>query len=426
MGSGIWIVSRQRGGIMFDFLMTKEQKELQEEMRDFTKSIDRQYILDMEAEKIQYPKEILVEAAKRNLLGIRFPKEYGGRGLGWAEEIIAIEEVATLGIPPACLYSLVSIVGECINQFGNEKQKEKYLRPITKGELFCAEALTEPRGGSDFFGATTTARREGDHYILNGQKRFIVGAEGADFLMAYAKTNPEAPPRDSLSCFLVDRDESIEVKHVYKLMGAHGGGTGRVMFRDTKVGVENLVGGEGEGGKIFYRMMIPERLSSAAGALGMARASLEVASRYTTRRKAFGSKIKDFQAVSFKIADSITELDAATSLVYATAMAIDSGVESGKARRLVSESKRFATEMCWHVVNHAMQAMGGIAYTDIYPIERMLRDTRLIMIWTGTNEIMNLIIQHEFYKEMAQGKPAGRDIELDAPEAFNEEEKIYE
>ncbi|MDD5448648.1 MAG: acyl-CoA/acyl-ACP dehydrogenase [Actinomycetota bacterium] len=411
---------------MLDFLMTKEQKELQEEMRDFTKSIDRQYILDMEAEKIQYPKEILIEAAKRNLLGIRFPKEYGGRGLGWAEEIIAIEEVATLGIPPACLYSLVSIVGECINQFGTEEQKEKYLRPITGGKLFCAEALTEPRGGSDFFGATTTARREGDHYILNGQKRFIVGAEGADFFMAYAKTNPEAPPRDSLSCFLVDRDESIEVGHIYKLMGAHGGGTGRVVFRDTKVGIENLVGGEGEGGKIFYRMMIPERLSSAAGALGMARASLEVASRYTTRRKAFGSKIKDFQAVSFKIADSITELDAATSLVYATAMAIDSGVESGKARRLVSESKRFATEMCWHVVNHAMQAMGGIAYTDIYPIERMLRDTRLIMIWTGTNEIMNLIIQHEFYKEMAQGKPSGRDIELDAPEALNEEEKIYE
>jgi len=411
---------------MFDFLMTEEQKELQEEMRDFTKSIDRQYLLDMDAEKIQYPKEILIEAGKRNLLGLRFPKEYGGRGLGWTEEIIALEEMATLGIPPACLYSLVSIVGECINEFGTDDHKEKYLRPTIEGKLYCSEALTEPRGGSDFFGATTTARKEDDHYILHGQKRFIVGAEGSDYFMAYAKTAPDAPPRDSLSCFMVDRDEDVEVKHVYGLMGARGGGTGRVLFRDTKVPAENLVGKENEGGKIFYRMMIPERLTSAAGALGGARAALEVAMRYSTRRKAFGQPIKDFQGVSFKIAESITELDAARALVYATARALDSSVPHGRARRMVSESKKFATEMSWHVINHAMQVMGGIGYTNVYPVERALRDCRLIMIWTGTNEIMNLIIQHEFYKEMADGKPAGRDTEFDAPEAYNDEEKIYE
>jgi len=412
---------------MFDFLMSKEQKELQEEVRDFTRSIDRQYLLDMDAEKIQYPKEILVEAAARKLLGLRFGEEYGGRGLGWVEECLAIEEIATLGIPPACLYSLVSIVGECTNQFGTKAQKEKYLGPTLEGKLFCSEALTEPRGGSDFFGATTTAKREGDNYVLHGQKRFIVGAEGADYFMAYAKTDPEAPPRDSLSCFMVDRDDDVEVKHVYGLMGARGGGTGRVLFRDTRVPVDNLVGKENEGGKIFYRMMVPERLTSAAGALGGARAALEIAMRYTTRRKAFGVHIKDFQAVSFKVSESITELDAARSLVYTTARAIDSGqVPAGRLRRMVSESKKFATEMSWHVINHCMQAMGGIAYTNVYPIERALRDCRLIMIWTGTNEIMNLIIQHELYKEMSDGKAAGRDTEFDAPEAYNEEEKIYE
>ena len=412
---------------MFDFLMSKEQKELQEEVRDFTRSIDRQYLLDMDAEKIQYPKEILVEAAARKLLGLRFGEEYGGRGLGWVEECIAIEEIATLGIPPACLYSLVSIVGECTNQFGTKAQKEKYLGPTLEGKLFCSEALTEPRGGSDFFGATTTAKREGDNYVLHGQKLFIVGAEGADYFMAYAKTDPEAPPRDSLSCFMVDRDDDVEVKHVYGLMGARGGGTGRVLFRDTRVPVDNLVGKENEGGKIFYRMMVPERLTSAAGALGGARAALEIAMRYTTRRKAFGVHIKDFQAVSFKVSESITELDAARSLVYTTARAIDSGqVPAGRLRRMVSESKKFATEMSWHVINHCMQAMGGIAYTNVYPIERALRDCRLIMIWTGTNEIMNLIIQHELYKEMSDGKAAGRDTEFDAPEAYNEEEKIYE
>ncbi len=412
---------------MFDFSMTNEQKELQEEVRGFTRSIDRQYLLDMDAEKIVYPREILVGAAERGLLGLRFPKEYGGRGLGWVEECMAIEEMATLGIPPACLYSLVSIVGECTNSFGTEEQKQKYLKPTLEGRLFCSEALTEPRGGSDFFGATTTAKREGDHFVLHGQKRFIVGAEGADYFMAYAKTDPEAAPRDSISCFLVDRDDDVEVRHVYGLMGARGGGTGRVLFRDAKVPASNLVGAENEGGRIFYRMMVPERLTSAAGALGGARAALEIAMRYTTRRKAFGVPIKDFQAVSFKVAESITELDAARALVFATASAIDSGkVPAGRLRRMVSESKKFATEMSWHVINHCMQAMGGIAYTNVYPIERMLRDCRLIMIWTGTNEIMNLIIQHELYKEMADGKAAGRDTEFDALEAFNEEEKIYE
>lgn len=412
---------------MFDFFLTEEQEKLQEEMREFTRSIDREYLLDMDAEKVQYPREILVGAAERGLLGLRFPKEYGGRGLGWVEECIAIEEMATLGIPPACLYSLVSIVGECINEFGTEEQKQKYLKPTCEGRLFCSEALTEPRGGSDFFGATTLARREGDSWVLHGQKRFIVGAEGSDYFMAYARTAPDAPPRDSISCFLVDRNDDVEVKHVYGLMGARGGGTGRVLFRDTKVPPENLVGGENLGGKIFYRMMIPERLTSAAGALGGARASLEVAMRYTTRRKAFGVPIKNFQAVSFKVAESITQLDAARALVYATASAIDSGkVPAGRLRRMVSESKKFATEASWSVINHCMQAMGGIAYTNVYPIERALRDCRLIMIWTGTNEIMNLIIQHELYKEMADGKPAGRDTEFDAEEAYNEEEKIYE
>ena len=412
---------------MFDFMMTGEQLTLQEEIRDFTRSIDRQYLLDMDAEKIQYPKEILLGAAERGLLGLRFPKEYGGRGLGWLEECVAIGEMATLGIPPACLYSLVSIVGECTNEFGTEEQKQKYLKPTCEGKLFCSEALTEPRGGSDFFGATTIAKRDGDFYVLHGQKRFIVGAEGADYFMAYAKTDPDAEPRDSISCFLVDRDDDVEVKHVYGLMGARGGGTGRVLFRDTRVPAENLVGGLNQGGRIFYRMMIPERLTSAAGALGAARAAIEIAMRYTTRRKAFGVPIKNFQAVSFKVSESITQLDAARALVFATASAIDSGkVSAGRLRRMVSESKKFATEASWTVINHCMQAMGGIAYTNVYPIERMLRDCRLIMIWTGTNEIMNLIIQHELYKEMADGKAAGRDVEFDALEAYNDDEKIYE
>jgi alkylation response protein AidB-like acyl-CoA dehydrogenase len=410
---------------MYDFLMTEEQRKLRDEVRDFVKWVPRQLILDMDADRVRYPREYLEEAARRNLLGLRFPKEYGGRGLGWAEEVIALGEVGVLSVSLGCLYSLVSIVGEAINEFGTPEQKEKYLAPTIRGALCTAEGLTEPRGGSDFFGATTRAERRGDHYVLNGQKRFIVGAEGADYFFVYANTNPGGPPRDSISAFLVDRGEGVEVKHVYGLMGTRGGGTGRVLFKDVKVPAENLVGAENEGSRIFYRMMIPERMTSAAGCIGGSRELIKLAARYSTRRKAFGTPIKNFEAVSFKIAESLTILDAMTSMIYTTAQAIDRGVPHAYARRLVSETKKFSTETAWTIINHVMQAMGGIAYTNVYPVERALRDARLIMIWTGTNEIMNLIIQHEFYKELE--KPDNvRDSELDAENAFAEDEKIYE
>ncbi|BAT71195.1 acyl-CoA dehydrogenase [Thermosulfidibacter takaii ABI70S6] len=409
-------------------LLSEKQRLIKQEMQDFVKWVPRQLIIDMDQNKVKYPAEFLEEAGRRNLLGLRFPQKYGGRGLGWEEEVVALEEVGVLGTSLACLYSLISIVGEAIDKFGTDEQKERYLAPMIAGKLKPAEALTEPRGGSDFFGATTVAEREGDYFILRGYKRFIVGAEGADFFLVYAKTADDEPHK-SMTAFLVDRCPEVEVKYQYGLMGTRGGGTGRIYFNNVKVPVENVLGGEAGincGAKVFYQMMIPERMTSAAGALGMARAALEIAAKYADRRKAFGQKIRRFQAVSFKVADSIMELDAARALVYETARAIDTSEDPGILRRLVSESKAFATEMAWHVVNHAMQIMGGIGYTNVYPIEKMMRDIRLIMIWTGTNEIMRLIIQHEYFKEFLQKGVTGRDIEMDAPEADATEEKVYE
>jgi len=339
--------------------------------------------------------------------------------------VAVIEEIGVLGTSLGCLYSLPSIVGEAIHVFGTEEQKQRYLKPTLEARLTCAEALTEPRGGSDFFGATCQARREGDYYILNGQKRFVVGAEGADYFLVYARTHPTAPNHQAISAFLVERGPGVEVKHVYGLMGTRGGGTGRIYFRDAKVPISNLIGRENGGADVFWQMMIPERLTSAAGAIGMARAALEVATRYSDRRKAFGQKIRAFQAVSFKVADSIAALDAARALVYTAARSVDAKEEPGRVRRLVSEAKKVATETCWMVVNHAMQIMGGIGYTNVYPIERLLRDTRLALIWTGTNEVMDLLIQHEYYRELLNG-PAGRDIEADAEGADLAEEKVYE
>lgn len=410
---------------MFDFLMDERQRRLKEEAQGFVRGVDRKLILDMDAERVKYPADYVRSLAAAKLLGLRFPESLGGRGLGWSEEVVVLEEIGFLGTSLACLYSLPSIVGEAIYRFGTPQQQERYLKATLEGKKFTAEALTEPRGGSDFFGATTRAEKVEGGYVLNGQKRFIVGAEGADYFLVYARTDENAPPHKGISAFLVDRGPGVEVRHVYGLMGTRGGGTGRLLFKDAFVPEDNLVGEENGAAAVFYQMMIPERLTTAAGAIGMAQAALDVAARYSTKRKAFGQPIRRFQAVSFKVADSITKLDAARSLVYAAARCIDAGAPPALQRRMVSEAKKLATEAAWEVVNNAMQVMGGIGYTNVYPIERLLRDVRLMMIWTGTNEIMDLIIQHEYYKEME--KPSGRrDVEADAPEAENYEEKVYE
>ena len=412
---------------MYDFMLDGESIKWRDIAKKFVKTqVPRQMILDMDEDVIQYPKEYVKNLAKWNLLGLRFPKKWGGQGLGWVTETAVLEEIGLLPMALGCLFSLPSICGEALDKFGTDKQKEKYLKPMLEGKKFTAEALTEPRGGSDFFGATTTAVREGDHYILNGQKRFVVGAEGADFFLVYAKTNPNAIPRDSISLFIVERDMGVESKYVYGLLGTRGGGAGRLFLKDVQVPEENLVLGEGKGGLIFYQMMIPERMTSAAGPLGMSRSALEIATKYAHKRKAFGQTIKSYQGVSFKLADSIMQLDACRAIVYQTARAIDSGQSGSLCRRLVSEAKRFSTESATTIISNAMQVLGGIGYTNVFPIERMLRDIRLSTIWTGTSEIMNLIIQHEYFTELLQQKDQVRDVEKDAKESDAPDEKIYE
>ena len=243
---------------MFDYIISEEAKKIKEEFRVFIRDeVPHSLIKQMDKDEVQYPTEYLQNLGKHNLIGIRFPKEYGGRGLNWECEVVALEEVGVLGSSLPCLYSLPIITGEAMNMFGSEYQKLNYLKPMCEGKKFTAEALTEPRGGSDFFGATCTAEKEGDHYILNGEKRFVVGGEGADFFLLYARTNlePEADPHSSLSLFIVDRTEGVSTVYLFGLLGTRGGGVSRIKFTNVKVPKENLIMGEGAGGKIFYQMM---------------------------------------------------------------------------------------------------------------------------------------------------------------------------
>jgi len=399
---------------MYDFLLKPEERAARDEARKLVREeISSDFLRKMDKDEITYPREFVEKLAARNLRGIRFPKKWGGRGLSWVADVAATEEIGCLGMALGCAFVMPSIVGEALDKFGTDAQKEKYLRPYLKGRTVAAEALTEPRGGSDFFGATTQAVLKGDHFVLNGQKRFVVGAEGADFFLVYCRTNfdPKAHKYGRISLLIVDKGPGMEAEYLYGLMGCRGGGTGRLVFRDVKVPRENLLGELHGGALCFNQMMIPERLTSAAGCLGTWGA-LDLAVRYSNKRTAFGKFIRQFQAVNFLVADSITQLDAARGLTFMAARAVDENYPN--VRRIVSEAKRFSTEAAWTVVNNAMQIMGGIGYTDVYPLERAMRDTRLALIWTGTSQIMNLLIQHEYYDEVLNQPYDRREMEKDA------------
>ncbi len=411
--------------MFYESLLTEVERNLQEEVRTFVRErVPHELVVALDRDELEYPREFVESLGESNLLGLRFDPAWGGRGLPWTAEVIAEEEIGVLGTTLGCAFVMPSIVGEALHVFGTDDQKERYLRPLLKGELIAAEALTEPRGGSDFFGATCKAERKGNSFLINGQKRFVVGATEADIFLVYCRTNfdEDAHKHSRISAILVERGPGVKTEYQYGLMGTRGGGTGRLIFHNVEVPETNLIGELNSGAVVFNQMMIPERLTSAAACLGV-RAALEIAARYSDKRKAFGQKIRRFQGVNFMVADAITALDAARALVYMAARSVDA--QAPNCRRLVSEAKKFATDTAWRVANLAMQIMGGIGYTDIYPIERMVRDYRLSQIWTGTNEIMNLLIQHEYYEEILGDHGGQRDSEQDAISYAAMEEKVF-
>lgn len=411
---------------MFDFMLSEEERHWRDKARDFAKNeVDPKYLKAMDRDEILFPRELYESFAHHGLLGLRFAKDHGGQELSWVGDSAVQGEIGCLGMAAGCAFVMPSIIGEAISHFGTKEQMEKYLAPMIAGKLVSAEALTEPRGGSDFFGTTSVAQDRGDHFLLRGTKRFVVGAEGADFFLVYARTNLDdsAPPHERISALLVDRCPEVEVKYLYGLMGTRGGGTGRIVFRDVKVPKENLVGSLHGGAEVFRRMMIPERLTSAAPCTGMMNAVLNVAMSYADRRVQFGHKIRKFQAVSFMISEAVTKLDACRAMIYQAARAVD--VDYPSARRIVSETKKYVTDAAWNVANIAMQVTGGIGYTDVYPIERAVRDTRLAQIWTGTNEIMSAMIQHDYFEEFLQERARYRDLEQDAMNP-DESEKVLD
>ncbi len=419
---------------MEDFLLSDDERRTKYDVRKTVKSIPHDLIRRIETEETVFPREFIDIATRDRSVGLRFPAAYGGRDSTWTGEAAAVEEMGYLGFTLSCMYSLGTIVGEPIYRFGTKDQKETYLKGITSGSKYGAEAITEPSGGSDLFGMMkTTAERKGNGFILNGQKRFIVGGKGADFFVTYAITDKNVKSRTrGVSAFIVDRDTpGLKVETMYGLMGNRGGGTARIVFKDAVIPEENLIGDINGGYDVFNRMMVPERLTTASGSIGVGMAAIDVATSYALRRESFGRKLIEHEGISFKLAESVALLQSASSMVFVASKAADQ-LEKGKAelayvRKLVSIAKLHSTEAMWKIVNDAMQMLGGIGYTTVYPVERLLRDSRLGLIWTGSSEVMKLIIQHEFVREFTDKNYAStkRDVEKDALDFRLEEEKVF-
>jgi len=376
-----------------DFSFTDEQQQLRKSIREFAEGEIAPHVMEWD-ETSHFPHEIMPKLAEMGLLGIIFPEQYGGAGLGYIEYVIAIEELSrvdgSVGIIVAAHNSLCS---NHIYKFGTEAQKQKYLVPLAQGKKIGAWSLTEPEAGSDAGGTRTTARRAGDHYILNGSKTFTTNGHYADTCVAMAVTD-KSKNSHGISAFILEKGmPGFRPGKKENKLGLRASDTSEVIFTDCRVPAGNLLGLEGEGFTGSLAILDGGRISIAALGLGMAQGALDAATKYAKQRKQFGKAISEFQAIQFKLADMATEVEAARLLVYQAAWHADKN--SARFTRESSMAKLFASEVAVRVANECVQIHGGYGFIKDYPAEKFYRDVKLCTIGEGTSEIQKLVIARQ-------------------------------
>ncbi|WP_410207610.1 acyl-CoA dehydrogenase family protein [Fusobacterium sp.] len=379
------------------FKTTDTHEEIRKKVREFAETEVRPiaFMLD---QKNEFPTEVIKKFADMGLMGIPYPKEYGGAGLDTLSYAIAVEELSRVdGGTGVILSAHVSLGSYPIYAFGTEEQKQKYLVPLAKGEKLGAFGLTEPNAGSDAGGTETTAELQGDYYILNGGKIFITNADKADTYVVFASTDLELGTR-GISAFIVEKGwEGFTFGDHYDKMGIRSSSTAELIFNNVKVPKENLLGEEGQGFKIAMSTLDGGRIGIASQALGIAQGAYENALEYAKERVQFGKPIAFQQIISFKLADMATKLRAARFLVYSSAELKDNhepfGMESAMA-------KQYASDICLEVVNDALQIFGGNGYLKGMEVERAYRDAKICTIYEGTNEIQRIVIASHIIGKM--------------------------
>jgi butyryl-CoA dehydrogenase len=371
------------------FKTTTEQEEFRSKVREFAQNTVKPQAENIDKEA-KYPIELLTEAGKHGYMGANIPEEYGGYKIDGISYAILIEEISRVcgstGVAMAVHNSLGNLP---IYMFGSEEQKKKYLPRLSNGEWVGGFMLTEEQAGSDAGGLQTTAELQGDEYIVNGTKRYILSGTDAKSFVLFALTD-KSLGKKGISAFIMERDfPGIELVKKYDMMGVRGCGAAKFTLTDVHIPKENLLGSEGDGFKVALGSLDHGRIGIAAQSIGIAGAALEDTIEYSKQREQFGKPISSFQAIQWMIADCGTELEAARLLTYQAAGMKDSGERFSKEAAM---AKLFAAECAVNVTGNACQIHGGSGYMKEKPIERFYRDARILTVYEGTSEVQRMVV----------------------------------
>ena len=378
-----------------DFALTDDQRAIQDAARAFAEAELAPHSAEWDETK-HFPVDVMKHAGEMGFCGIYTGEEHGGMALGRVEAAVIFEELSRGDVSTAAFISIHNMATWMIDKFGSDDLRARYVPPLVAMEKIASYCLTEPGSGSDAAALRTTAKRDGDHWVLNGSKAFISGAGTSDVYVVMARTGVDGPK--GISTFVVDKEASgLSFGAQEKKMGWNSQPTAIVSFDDCRIPAENLLGKEGDGFRYAMMGLDGGRLNIAACSLGGARLALETALDYVASRKQFGKPIADFQNTRFKLADMATQLEAARLMVLRGAWAIDTG--HPEKTKWCAMAKRLATDACFQIADEALQLHGGYGYLKDYPLERIVRDLRVHRILEGTNEIMRVITAREMMRQ---------------------------
>lgn len=378
-----------------DFALNEDQVAIQDAARAFAEGQLAPHSAEWD-EKKHFPVDVLRQAAELGFAGIYVNEDVGGSGLSRLDASIIFEALSYGDVPVAAYLTIHNMASWMIDRFGSDDLRQRYLPRLTTMELIASYCLTEPGSGSDAAAMRTSAKLDGDHYVLNGGKAFISGGGVSDVYVVMARTGGDGAK--GVSAFVVEKGApGLSFGANERKMGWNAQPTAQVNFDNCRVPVANRIGQEGEGFRFAMMGLDGGRLNIASCSLGGAQFALDTAKAYLETRNQFGRPLKDFQALQFKLADMATELEAARLMVRRAAHALDS--KHPEATKLCAMAKRFATDAGFQVANDALQLHGGYGYLQDYPLERLVRDLRVHQILEGTNEIMRVIIAREMFRQ---------------------------
>jgi alkylation response protein AidB-like acyl-CoA dehydrogenase len=382
-----------------DYLLTEDQKMI----KDLTRQIAEEHVLPVRAELDEtgdFPWEIMKILAQADMFRVFIPEEYGGLGTGALELCLVVEELSRVCLGVSTTYAANALGTYPILLFGTEEQKKRYLPDIADGKKLVAFALTEPNAGSDAGGIQTTAVKDGDYYILNGRKQWITNGGEAEIYTVIALTDKSKGARGASAFILEKGTPGFSFGKKENKMGIRASATRELIFEDCRIPKENILGKEGMGFIVAMKTLDQSRVGVGAQGVGVAQGAFEEAAKFAKQRIQFGQPVISFQAVQHILADMAIQIEAARALVYSVARYIDSGAKD--ITKASAMAKTFATDVAMKVTVDAVQVMGGSGYMRDYPVEKMMRDAKILQIYEGTNQIQRNVIGQAIIKELTK------------------------